>query len=128
MVARLKTCSRCKAEKPEASFAKSAKYKDGLFTWCKTCTREYHRKRKADLKKDAPDVEKKCPYCGGLYPADQFVKMKKGRGGRSTVIMCRPCYDARKNPETSKKRLEEIVERQKAELRREFNPFYMEKN
>ena len=74
------------------------------------------------------DAEKKCPYCGWLYPADQFVKMKKGRGGKSTVIMCRPCYDARKNPETSKKRLEEIVERQKAELRREFNPFYMEKN
>ena len=123
MVARLKTCSKCKTEKPESSFAKSAKYKDGLFTWCKTCVSEYNKRYKVEHK---ANVEKKCPYCGGLYPADQFVKMKKGRGGRSTVIMCRPCYDARKNPETSKKRLEEIVERQKAELRREFNPFYQD--
>lgn len=125
MVARLKTCSKCKTEKPESSFAKSAKYKDGLFTWCKTCVSAYNKRYKVEYK---ANVDKKCPYCGGLYPADQFVKMKKGRGGRATVIMCRTCYDARKNPEASKKRLEEIVERQKAELRREFNPFYMEKN
>ena len=72
---------------------------------------------------------KRCQYCQGLYPEDEFVRLKRGRGRRVTVIMCRPCYDARKNPEASKKRLEEIVERQKAELRREFNPFYrMEKN
>ena len=123
MVARLKTCSKCKTEKPESSFAKSAKYKDGLFTWCKTCVSAYNKRYKVEHK---ANVDKKCPYCGGLYPADQFVKIKKGRGGRATVIMCRPCYDARKNPEASKKRLEEIVERQKAELRREFNPFYMD--
>ena len=121
MVARLKTCSKCKTEKPESSFAKSAKYKDGLFTWCKTCVSAYNKRYKVEHK---VNVDKKCPYCGGLYPADQFVKMKKGRGGRATVIMCHPCYDARKDPEASKKRLDEIVERQRAELRREFNPFY----
>ena len=105
----MKTCSKCKTEKPEFSFAKSAKYKDGLFTWCKTCVSEYNKRYKVEHK---ANVEKKCPYCGGLYPADQFVKMKKGRGGRATVIMCRQCYDARKNPETSKNRLDDLIAHQ----------------
>ena len=54
----MKTCSKCKTEKPESSFAKSVKYKDGLFTWCKTCVSEYKKRYKVEHK---ANVEKKCP-------------------------------------------------------------------
>ena len=69
-------------------------------------------------------THKKCPYCGWLYPHDQFVKLKRGRGGRTTVIMCVKCRDARLNPEAHKGRLEAIVEAKKGAIRRSFNPTY----
>ena len=71
---------------------------------------------------------KRCPYCGWLYPEDQFVKLKRGRGGRSTTIMCLPCRDARKKPKETLERLEQIIAAKKAELRRNFNIGYKEKN
>ena len=71
---------------------------------------------------------KRCPYCGWLYPEDQFVKLKRGRGGRSTTIMCLPCRDARKKPKETLERLEQIIAAKKAEIRRNFNTSYKEKN
>ena len=52
---------------------------------------------------------KRCPYCSWLYPRDQFVKLKRGRGGRTTVIMCLKCRDARHDPEGTKARLDLII-------------------
>ena len=71
---------------------------------------------------------KRCPYCGGIYPEDQFVKLKKGRGGRVTTIMCLPCHEARKNPKATQDRLEQIIAAKKAEIRRNFNVYHKEKN
>ena len=71
---------------------------------------------------------KKCPYCGWLYPEDQFVKLKRGRGGRSTTIMCSPCRDARRKPEATQDRLDQIIAAKKAEIRRNFNVYHKEKN
>ena len=71
---------------------------------------------------------KKCHYCGGFHPEDQFVKLKRGRGGRQTVIMCLPCHEARKNPKATQDRLEQIIAAKKAEIRRNFNTSYKEKN
>lgn len=38
----MKTCTKCKVEKPEAEFNKDASKKDGLTSQCKSCAREYH--------------------------------------------------------------------------------------
>ena len=71
---------------------------------------------------------KKCHYCGWLYPEDQFVKLKRGRGGRQTVIMCLPCHEARKNTKATQERLDQIIAAKKAAIRRNFNTSYKEKN
>jgi len=41
-----KVCSKCKETKNVTEFNKAGKnsrYKDGLFSWCKLCVKEYHR-------------------------------------------------------------------------------------
>lgn len=70
---------------------------------------------------------KRCLYCQGFYPEDQFVLLSKGRGGRVKVSQCIPCHTARQNPEANKKRLEEIIASNKEANRRAFRPLGKEK-
>lgn len=39
----MKKCSRCKTEKDESEFTKKAQSRDGLYSWCKTCSRFYQK-------------------------------------------------------------------------------------
>lgn len=39
----MKTCTKCKIEKPYEDFRKSARYKDGHYSRCKACVNEYER-------------------------------------------------------------------------------------
>lgn len=39
----LKTCTRCKVEKPFVEFGKNRRQKDGYHYWCKSCSKEYRR-------------------------------------------------------------------------------------
>jgi hypothetical protein len=41
----MKTCSKCRIEKPDTEFYKNTKQKDGLQNWCKTCCAENDKKR-----------------------------------------------------------------------------------
>lgn len=41
----MKICSKCKKEKPESSFRKDKSKKTGLSSHCKSCGREYDKKR-----------------------------------------------------------------------------------
>jgi hypothetical protein len=43
-LAGMKTCSKCKEELDESSFAGDSKTKDGLFCWCRDCHSEHSRK------------------------------------------------------------------------------------
>ena len=40
----MKTCCKCKKNKPVSEFGKYAKAKDGLFPQCKDCKREYDKR------------------------------------------------------------------------------------
>ena len=71
---------------------------------------------------------KYCSYHQGFHPADDFVIVTKGRGGRQRVAMCRPCYEARKDPEAFKARLEQVVARNKERNKREFKFLFSKKN
>jgi hypothetical protein len=74
-------------------------------------------------------VEKKrCPYCQTLHPADDFVLLKRGRGGRVTVAQCGECYRARQRPEENKERLARMVESSKAANKRVYFAFVKEKS
>src|SRR5262245_23194070 len=35
----IKTCTKCNTEKPISDFGKDKSRKDGVFSWCKACTR-----------------------------------------------------------------------------------------
>ena len=39
----MKTCARCKKEKPFSEFCRNARYKDGHGSWCKQCHKERGR-------------------------------------------------------------------------------------
>ena len=41
----MKTCSKCKIEKPETEYNKDKSRKDGLSPWCKSCKSEKGKKR-----------------------------------------------------------------------------------
>lgn len=48
-VARTKQCTRCRKRRKVEQFYRDKHVKDGLSSWCKTCTREYdkaYRERK----------------------------------------------------------------------------------
>lgn len=42
----MKTCSRCKLEKNKSEFTKNKTSKDGLYHYCKNCSKEYRSKNK----------------------------------------------------------------------------------
>jgi hypothetical protein len=42
----LKTCTKCKIEKPKTEFSKDRKRKDGLRYQCKACGKQYRQKNK----------------------------------------------------------------------------------
>ena len=58
------------------------------------------------------DQLKRCPYCKRLHPADDLVIRHKGKFGRTKVAQCKPCYEARKNPEAFKNRLDDLIAHQ----------------
>ena len=70
------------------------------------------------LKETGPAQLKLCPYCQRLHPKDDFHRLVKGRGGRSIVYQCDPCYKARQNPEANKERLEVLITNNKLANRR----------
>jgi len=70
------------------------------------------------MKETGPAPLKLCPYCQHLHPKDDFHRLVKGRGGRSIVYQCDPCYKARQNPEANKERLDMLITSNKLANRR----------
>lgn len=54
----MKKCSRCHRELPESEFYKNISSKDGLQSWCKSCTNDYDKNvRLSRIKKKMGDGE-----------------------------------------------------------------------
>jgi len=45
--AKTKVCTRCKKRRKVAEFYKDKHMKDGLSSWCKSCTKAYDREYRA---------------------------------------------------------------------------------
>lgn len=73
-------------------------------------------------------MKKYCSYHEGYHDADDFVVLPRGRGGRTKVAMCGPCYRARQDPVKFKARLEERVLENKSKNKREFAAVFHNKN
>lgn len=50
-----KVCSKCKQKKRISDFPQNKKYTDGLYCWCKVCTRKYRTKYARKWRKENPD-------------------------------------------------------------------------
>jgi protein-arginine kinase activator protein McsA len=62
----LKTCASCETEKEATDFHKSSNRKDGLYPYCKECTREKAEVFRKNYTKPFFDykIEKGCEVCG----------------------------------------------------------------
>ena len=62
----MKVCFKCKTEKGKKEFTSSPKRPDGLYAYCKKCTREYKTNRRIEMKKKLNKYKKtlRCKICG----------------------------------------------------------------
>lgn len=108
-----KWCGTCETTKPRAEFGKNTAHKDGLQTACKPCMAEHQRRgrerkakaegrqlrRSPNRKAEEPDPVraiaakgKRCPRCGVVRDADEFV-LETGR----ILVTCTRCLDVVRN-------------------------------
>lgn len=105
---KIKTCSRCKAEKPTIEFYKSKTSKDGYSSICSSCqielTTDYRRRVKEGLKVDTVPPSSKpgfkiCYTCRIEKPLEEFYRKNNTKDGYSGV--CKLCLRAKGNTGTS---------------------------
>lgn len=99
----MKTCSKCKVEKPFSEFYKNNRYKDGHAYSCKNCCKNYGNKRyrkivEATGKTVSPKAIKKtgmkhCYKCKTYKPMSNFHKNKSKHDGLHS--QCKDCKAAR---------------------------------
>jgi len=71
----MKLCKRCNTEKPESDFTKKASSKDGLYYWCRECSRKYQRE--IDSKPESKKTKRK------YYLQNKDAILKRGSEYRS---------------------------------------------
>jgi len=89
-----KFCSRCHIIKPAGEFAKHAKSKDGLNSWCLSCKREsgaFLAARRRDVGFIA--AEKLCLSCGITKLSSEFYRHSRDKSGLGD--MCKKCKSAK---------------------------------
>jgi hypothetical protein len=83
-----KKCPRCQIKKQTSDYGKNKNRRNCIQGWCKHCTKEYHRKKRAEERMSRPVLIWKCRKCGST----EFTP----RGA------CRPC----------KKRMDAVYQKQ----------------
>lgn len=131
----MKTCSKCKQEKPVNLYGKNRKAKDGLHSWCKPCLAENAKtpERKASKAKWKLKArygitveqyehmlnkqEYRCCICGIHNDdlSDSLCVDHDHNTGEVRGLLCRPCNLAignmRDNPRLLKKAAEYLEDR-----------------
>jgi len=72
----MKTCSRCKKQKPKEEFSKAKCSSDGFAHWCKKCHKEYRRENKEKLIEWARKYRQKNPEKMLKYQREYHRKNK----------------------------------------------------
>lgn len=109
-----KKCHRCGEVLPIDHFNKDNARSDGLFVWCKQCSKEYNKqylqKKKEERQHNNTTIgHKKCSNCGQVLPIDSFDKDSgKKDGHNSWCKECRRIYN-RQQVQKNKKRNEDNV-------------------
>lgn len=63
-------------------------------------------------------MKKFCSYHQGYHDENDFRLMSRGRGGKTKVLICNPCYEDRKKGSLVK--LEEKIAENKARNKRQY--------
>lgn len=63
-----KVCSKCKTEKPESSFGKNKRTKDGLDYYCNECRTGYNPSTYQDNRQFIESLKTSCVKCGEDRP------------------------------------------------------------
>ena len=82
-----KTCTKCKVEKPITEYIKRKGYKDGIFSWCKDCHREYDRtwrKNMEPTKKKETGRKNKLKQSYGIT-VEQYNEMLKAQNHKCAI-------------------------------------------
>jgi hypothetical protein len=86
----MKSCSRCKQQKPLSDFWVDKQQRSGLTPACKQCINN------SLPKVESPSVESKlCPDCQIEKPRSEFRRYTRARSGLQTY--CKICENERKN-------------------------------
>lgn len=85
----MKSCSKCKIEKPLSEFYKDKSQKDGLWCYCKSCN---YIKSEKTIKKSRLLVNglKECLYCYKIKKLCEFSKDASRKDGHQTY--CKLCH------------------------------------
>lgn len=99
----MKKCYRCKETKKTSEFTTNKQNKDGLHSWCRSCTSEYYRGYnkargvdywKTYVRKDAKSGRNRYLLRTYNISADQYDAMLKSQGG--TCATCSAVPGSRK--------------------------------
>jgi hypothetical protein len=89
----MKTCTKCKKEKPLTEFCVKAYFKGGYNSQCKQCQR-VDRNKKAKPKRPHKEGQKACAGCGEMKDYGAFPRSRSTKDGY--VHKCKACYTTTK--------------------------------
>jgi hypothetical protein len=97
VIPEVRTCPRCKTEKPSSEFSKNKTRSDGLNSCCKVCDAKSKalssEKNKARQHVTIPEF-KTCPKCGLEKPSFDFSFAKRVKDGLKGI--CKKCDSVRR--------------------------------
>ena len=89
----MKSCTKCKKEKPLTDFCVKAYFKGGYNSQCKQCQR-VDRNGKAKPKRPHKEGQKACAGCGEMKDYGAFPRSRSTKDGY--VHKCKACYTTTK--------------------------------
>lgn len=123
----VRTCAKCKVEKPLAEFSKDRTQAGGFAYSCKPCDRLRKKQRRGTLGKHeacealAAEGKKRCTKCSEVKDLDGF-RMQKRKGGSYPASWCRACQNELSKECERKKAPQKKLERAEAAKRRPPRP------
>ncbi len=96
----MKTCPRCKTEKPVTEFYRKTKNKTGLASWCKSCdkrvSKECHRKRITGCSREKYEElriaqDSRCAICRLYIENRELDTDHCHTTGRIRGLLCNKC-------------------------------------
>jgi hypothetical protein len=95
IIPKVKTCPKCKTEKPSMFFSKDSRQKDGLNVWCKICvvntSKRWGKKNTINHKNGTLAIPntKACGKCKAILPSTDFGKCSSTKTGLQNL--CNNC-------------------------------------